>query len=492
MNKFKRNLIFTVFLLVGTIVFFSCQKEQMELSPQENKTGLNSKLGKKLQNPYSVANMKKAYENLDNSLKSSLTIETTHYYVKFKPKNEEELNILKQDTTLELYDYPLDYEVIEGQDAYHDPSIPDTLPTYQYCAVPVDYSFPDVDYDILENLFIPEEIETLKSSDTFVDALVDEALRITGNLNQSKDNTLKRRRRKWRPAGTIKLWDDHYNTYRPLEGVVVRARRWFTTHPGTTDSSGYYSCNGEFRRDANYSINWERYNFEIRKSWLGTAKYDGPKQTGNWNLNIRYGNEEFFATIFKAAHHYYYKNIKGLRRPPLNSFWHTKLRIRAYYEQNSDVNGTHAPGKRFLGLGSAIKIYNPQRLSEDIYGTVIHEMAHASHWSMDKWHYNHCDDIVAESWARGVQWELTRMVYPNYQPWYCTSSCGSPYSNYTGVVEDMIDSVSGYDQVSGYTIRQIEDALINERYWNNWMLNIKNRYNNGTENNLESLFNYWN
>jgi len=48
------------------------------------------------------------------------------------------------------------------------------------------------------------------------------------------------------------------------------------------------------------------------------------------------------------------------------------------------------------------------------------------------------------------------------------------------------------DRVSGYTIRQIEDALINERYWNNWMLNIKNKYNNGTENNLDDAFNYWN
>lgn len=477
----------------------------MELSPQKNSTEQNSLLGKKLENPYSVANMKKAYENLSNSLKSGVIIETTHYYVKFKPKNEDELNILKQDTTLELYDYPLDYEVIEGQEVYHDPEIPDTLPTYQYCAVPVDYNFPNVEYEILENLYIPEELETLKSSNTFVEALVDEALQITDNLDESENNTLKRRRKKWRPAGTIKLWDDYYNTYKPLEGVVVRARRWFTTHTGTTNASGYYSCNGRFRRDANYSIKWERYNFEIRKSWLGTAKYDGPKQTGDWNLNIRYGNEEFFATIFKAAHHYYYKNIKGLRRPPLNSFWHTKLRIRAYYEQNSDVNGTHAPGRRFLGLGSAIKIYNPQNSTQDIYGTIIHEVAHASHWSMDSWHYKHCDNIVAESWARGVQRELTRMVYPNYSPTYSRK-------RYTGIVQDMIDgnkttksyyyftdnnhwvySYKSYsDRVSGYTIRQIEDALINERYWNNWMLNIKNKYNNGTENNLDDAFNYWN
>jgi hypothetical protein len=55
----------------------------------------------------------------------------------------------------------------------------------------------------------------------------------------------------------------------------------------------------------------------------------------------------------------------------------------------------------------------------------------------------------------------------------------------------MIDGISGYDQVSGYTIRQIEDALLGERQWQNWRLKIQNSYTNATENNLESLFIYW-
>lgn len=46
-----------------------------------------------------------------------------------------------------------------------------------------------------------------------------------------------------------------------------------------------------------------------------------------------------------------------------------------------------------------------------------------------------------------------------------------------------------YDQVSGYTIRQIEDALHGEKYWNN---NIKNSYDNATENNSDASFSFWN
>jgi hypothetical protein len=102
---------------------------------------------------------------------------------------------------------------------------------------------------------------------------------------------------------------------------------------------------------------------------------------------------------------------------------------------------------------------------------------------MSGWHYNHSEDILSESWARGVQWELTRMIYPNYHPNY--------FDEYTGVVEDMIDGIAGYDQVSNYTIRQLEDQLQTTYQWSDWRIKIKNNLNNATENNLESLFNYW-
>ena len=57
---------------------------------------------------------------------------------------------------------------------------------------------------------------------------------------------------------------------------------------------------------------------------------------------------------------------------------------------------------------------------------------------------------------------------------------------------DGISSTNSYDQVNGYTIRQIEDALQGKRTWNIWRDNIKNLHNNATENNLDTLFDYWN
>ena len=449
-KKCHRLLILT---LMG-ILMYSCQKEndilEQTLISQYPTEGI-MKLGKQLENPYSVENMSKASNNLKKkggSAKSSggeIEITTTHLYVKFMPKNEDELSILKRDSTLVLYDYPLDYEIEENGYFYRDPEVPDGQPTYQYCAIKVNKELPSsVENEILAELFIPDEDnddETISKkafSYDNVNTLVDEALRMTNNLpniDSQNQKSLFRRRSKWRPAGTIRVWDVNLSRWVGVEGVEVRARRWFTTHKGIANSSGYYSCDGRFRREANYSIDWERYHFALRDGWLNGATYNGPKKRGNWNLNLNSGKQEYYATIFRAAYHYYYKNIKGLRRPPKNSFWRTQMKIRAYLENVSDEGslGTHNSGWRAFGLHSPIKIYTYNRQSRDTYSTTIHELAHASHWEMDRNIFRNTDTKVKESWARGVQWELGRMTYPNY--------LGRERStgDYTLVVSDLID-----------------------------------------------------
>ena len=41
-------------------------------------------------------------------------------------------------------------------------------------------------------------------------------------------------------------------------------------------------------------------------------------------------------------------------------------------------------------------------------------------------------------------------------------------------------------------IRRIEDALKDQKSWESWKNNIKNKYtSNGTRNNLDALFDYW-
>jgi hypothetical protein len=65
-----------------------------------------------------------------------------HLYIKFKPKTEEELDLLKRDSTLVLYDIPLDFEVEENGNFYHDPEVPIDQPTYQYTFISVNKQLP--------------------------------------------------------------------------------------------------------------------------------------------------------------------------------------------------------------------------------------------------------------------------------------------------------------------------------------------------------------
>lgn len=493
----KINKHLKLLLLAGGMfgMITSCHKE-VEVNSETTQNVMTNadrasmmKLGMQLKNPYTVDNMKIAWKNLVKAKKvtgTELALRKTHLYIKFMPRTDDQETLLKREENLTLYEYPLDYEILQEGDFYRDPSLPAEQPDYQYASVKAGTDLPNVPYQVIAELYIPQEDEKLDYENegpksATVDLLVDEALRITDNLDD--DETSTRRGGKWRPSGTIKVWDDYFANYLALQGVEVRARRWFRTRKGITNASGYYSGNGKFRRKARYSIKWERYHFRIRKGWLSTAKHRGPKKKGSWNWNIKNGRQEYYATIFRAGYHYYYKNIKGLRRPPKNGFFRTQMKIRAYYQTNTEINGSHMEERRFLGLGSQIKIYNPHKNSRDIYGTTIHELAHASHWNMYRSRFDNSDKIVKESWARGVQRELTRMVYSSYSPSY--------FGNYTGVVQDMIDGKSGYDQVSGYSIRQIEDALKGQKQWNGWRDNIKNKYNNSSEGNLNALFSHW-
>lgn len=312
----------------------------------------------------------------------------------------------------------------------------------------------------------------------------------------------------WKPNGRITLTDDTKGII-GVEGLKVRARRWFTTYSGITNADGYYAVDGWFTRPANYWLDFERYDFSINDHRGGPREISGPKQESPWNYHLD-GFDKFCGEIFRAAFHYYYKDIQGLRRPPLNSFWATQVKLAAFdWYENSD-NGDMWAGRNSL-FGSLIHIYHPQQSSMDTYATTIHELAHASHWNMSDQivgpyytKFGASDLNLVESWATGVQWVLTRMEYPTYFGRINGSK------NYTNIVMDMIDDPgqiffqpagnglfythgegSPIDEVGYYSIVQLENALQNKTTLNEWKNNIYNSYGNPTKQNLETLFHHY-
>ena len=528
------KLIILITGIIMALSFVGCQK------PEPSDIKINTEgmivLGEKLDNPYTVDNMNRAYINLKsfNPDIPDISIKTTHLYIRFKPGNYDEMETLFDDTSLKLSEIPYDYDIAFDGYYYHDPLLHNSSYTWLYTVVEKDKPLPDIYHEILADLSLPPATEELKS--TFDDQLIEfydrlehEALKITGNLDDDPEIKFTKAN-SWQPGGRITLWDDVAQDYIPIEHVVVKARRWFRTISGITDADGNFVCNGNFKRPANYKIVWKRYQFSVNTNknrmfqdegtgegpifsilWgIGSKRtmIKGPKKKGDWNLYLLKGSESHFhASIFRAAAQYYYGEIYGLKRPPLNSTWKSKMRIIANYNQSPELNTTefsqharYSPGYRNFIDPAWIEIYNTKLKTEGTFGLVIYQLAHASLWENNRETYDTDNVLLCSSWNVGVEVFLTRKFYPAYSATYSRKSV-------TGIIEDMLDGFKttssnfqlGYnfsyleyeDQVSGYTIKQIEDALHNTTTINGWKENLKEFYDNETEDNLDAAFDYW-
>ncbi len=119
-------------------------------------------LGSQRQNPYEVDLLEHAYAQVYGN---SVNLGPSHYYIRFETQTIDELMTLT-DSDINLYDFPLDYEVIEMGDYYEDPNIgEDEIPYY---------------YGVVKRLSdIPNDVTYTKLADI--------------NLNYNSNETLMRR-----------------------------------------------------------------------------------------------------------------------------------------------------------------------------------------------------------------------------------------------------------------------------------------------------------
>ena len=140
MMRYSKAIFF-----ISSLLLLSCSKEINSVqtpkidTAEEQKFGPEIVLGEKLNNPYSLSNMQAAYESLVRT-KSGEGIEVEELeanwlYVRVLPKDSTDVSFLI-DSGLELFDYPLDYEIEVYGNSYHDPSIPEDEITWQYTRSP--------------------------------------------------------------------------------------------------------------------------------------------------------------------------------------------------------------------------------------------------------------------------------------------------------------------------------------------------------------------
>jgi hypothetical protein len=474
-------------------------------------------LGKKLENPYSVENMQKAYDNLQARKTSSgkitsvnKVIKVSHLYIRWLPKSWSEYDELKDDRTLMLYDIPLDYEVVVNGNKYHDKSIPADLPTWQYTVIEKDYKFnKKIKYEILAEAYIPEKDKDLQkkngrlSEGITVDELINEALTITNNTAYLIPLKNKKAKVNWIPAGRVTVKDTRLNQIIGVEGVYVRARRFLSIERGITDSLGNYTASGSFGGAANYALYWEAADFDVRSGSLGQAWVNGPFQSTNWNPHFEDGVDRFYAHVFRGAWRYHYGVIYGLCRPgriptygiPIPIPISSAMKYGAFDSKGED-QAVNLGNWSILGLNNNIKIYRYETAtleydSDEIFSSTIHETTHSTHlklMSLIQW--NQISAKFKESWPVAVEWYITQKEYRkrgivNYSDitynidasypinrgyQYYTTSIVNP--NYSSIFIDILDNTNQnstntnwlIDNVTGYTIKSLEQDVVRYSY----------------------------
>ena len=83
-----------------------------------------------------------------------MEINTIHLYVRFLPSDTIQTIQLEDDSALVLFDHPLLYDIEVMGQWYHDPELEGQAFTWLYTVVPVDYEFPAIEYEVLDELFM--------------------------------------------------------------------------------------------------------------------------------------------------------------------------------------------------------------------------------------------------------------------------------------------------------------------------------------------------
>lgn len=357
-------------------------------------------LGEQLDNPYTTENVKSAFAALYPT-KSRSDITTTDYYVRFLPKDSDELDRLKE-MGVTMLDHPVDYSIVREGDYYHDPMLDEDSITWQYAVVSRDFEFPaDIRYELLQECYIAENSPATKAmADVDWDAVEREAYRISGNADMISESGTKATAY---PSGRITIVDDKAFGGTPvgLSGVKVQCNVFVKFASAYTDREGYYKIPKSFtarlryrlifKNDKGFSIGCNSILYPASVSTLGKAGSDGITMTVDKNSDRALFRR---CAVNNAAYNIYEKCSKSdlnLIAPPSDlCFWTfdgldvsstPMLHHGTVMDKNSSnilfkiasyVVEYFAPD---ITLGTA-KCFDFQ----SIYSLVVHEMAHACHF----------------------------------------------------------------------------------------------------------------
>ena len=445
-------------------------------------------LGEKLPIPYRLNTMRAAFRKLQmqngyTTSSSSDSLEPTHLYIRMRSASFDSMDVALDDTSLVLFTFPLDHEILNDGDYYHDPSISRKEPTWHYTTIPIDYqtSLPSAMHvEVLDTLVL-EVDDTLEGMgklvnmysgvDGLFEALEDEAFSLSGvdQIMKSRNNEPETQSSRWRPSGSVTLPNyDPVDEYRdiPVKGVKVVVNSFARIRTAKTDQFGDFSISGpRFKYSVRYTIKWEADDFDIRNGLFFQAITISDKRKSAWHRTLKKGKEELFGATFVGTHYYYYDQV-SVNPPPKREFPRfVKFKIRAYDRTpflGQDMNICALRDIANFGLVSFVlhdfqvfskwKDDGSQKTIVDMVRTAIHENAHSSHWALDRIHFNAAalsylgkGKFYIESWAKGVEYTLgTAFFIPHgygvQNNWFTQGKSTNSFKlGYTPLVVDLVD-----------------------------------------------------
>ena len=426
-------------------------------------------LGRRLEDPYKTENISKALAALYPTKAGVLPLQSTDSYVRFLPKTQEEFDSLKS-LGVELLDHPVDFEILREGDWYHDPSIEDGEITWQYAVVPKDFTFPEIEHQILHDCYLPGDEEATKAGGIDWVAVEAKSYELTGNAGMLSDAALTRGG-KVNPSGRITIVDKEANGGKPfgVAGVTVSCNAFVKFAKACTDRDGYYRIGKSFSSRIRYRIVFKNErNFSIGLNLVlvpASVSTLGKNEPSGVSLEV---TENSDAKLFRrcAINNAVYEYIgrcseddMGIAAPPAD--------LRLWILNSLDCSSapmihqgavvSHSLIAGFLGAYAVlVKLFAPditlgtagRESYSALYSETIHELAHASHYS----------NVGKDYWNKYVEYILTAFA-----------SSGAAYG--TGSEEN-----AGYCAVGEMWAYYLQSAMFQDRYggsvspfgWTEW------------------------
>lgn len=358
-------------------------------------------LGSRLENPYSIENVKSAVAAL-YSAQAAEGVIYTDYYVRFLPSGKSQLDQLKRQG-ITMVDHPIDYEIVRDGDYYHDPQIAKDHITWQYAVVPKDFVFPaGIRYEIIQRCFLAENSPTKASDGIDWDAVEAQSFRMTGNGSMLQDVSGTKAAAST-PSGRITIVDSEFNGGQPIgvSGVKVECNVFVKFSSAYTDRDGYYQIPKKFSTDPRYRLVFtNEKGFSIGLNTIlyrGSVSGLGKQPVSGVDVAVTQDSERKLfrrCVANNAAYDFYMRCQKedlDLPAPPSDiSMWMfdslaESSTVMLHHGTVLDIEISNIYYKIAAWvvqlMGPDITLGTKDSMSySQIYSTVIHELAHACHY----------------------------------------------------------------------------------------------------------------